>query len=100
MIIPRTSSPLCSPLIDDRQNVPTSRNRTIKLWNTLCECKHTIQDRDAHTLKNYKLKNTLTGHAGYMNTVAMSPEDSLCASRGKYGVILLWDLSRGKRLFV
>jgi WD40 repeat protein len=29
--------------------VSASRDRTIKLWNTLGECKYTIQDGDAHS---------------------------------------------------
>ncbi|OMO63452.1 hypothetical protein COLO4_32435 [Corchorus olitorius] len=35
--------------IDNRQIVSASRNRTIKLWNTLGDCKYTIQEGDAHT---------------------------------------------------
>lgn len=115
--------------IDNRQIVSASRDRTIKLWNTLGECKYTIQEGDAHTdwvscvrfspnnlqptivsaswdrtvkvwnLTNCKLRNTLMGHNGYVNTVAVSPDGSLCASGGKDGVILLWDLAEGKRLY-
>ncbi|OAY85891.1 Guanine nucleotide-binding protein subunit beta-like protein A [Ananas comosus] len=115
--------------VDNRQIVSASRDRTIKLWNTLGECKYTIQDADAHTnwvscvrfspstyqplivsgswdrtvkvwnLTNCKLRCTLTGHAGYVNTVAVSPDGSLCASGGKDGVTLLWDLAEGKRLY-
>ncbi|OWM82997.1 guanine nucleotide-binding protein subunit beta-like protein [Punica granatum] len=115
--------------MDNRQIVSASRDRTIKLWNTLGECKYTIQDGDAHTdwvscvrfspntlqptivsaswdktvklwnLTNCKLRNTLTGHSGYVNTVAVSPDGSLCASGGKDGVILLWDLAEGKKLY-
>ncbi|KAJ6295137.1 hypothetical protein OIU76_023106 [Salix suchowensis] len=59
---------------DNRQIVSASRDKTIKLWNTL-------------------------GHSGYVNTVAVSPDGSLCASGGKDGVILLWDLAEGKRLY-
>ncbi|KAK7287235.1 hypothetical protein RIF29_00388 [Crotalaria pallida] len=112
--------------IDNRQIVSASRDRTIKLWNTLGECKYTIQDSDAHSdwvscvrfspntlqptivsaswdrtvkvwnLTNCKLRNTLAGHGGYVNTVAVSPDGSLCASGGKDGVdiasIKIWDL--------
>ncbi|KAG1330599.1 putative Guanine nucleotide-binding protein subunit beta-like protein [Cocos nucifera] len=107
--------------VDNRQIVSASRDRSIKLWNTLGECKYTIQDADAHTnwvscvrfspntsqptivsgswdravkvwnLTNCKLRSTLTGHGGYVNAVAVSPDGSLCASGGKDGVALLWD---------
>uniref|UniRef100_A0A6N2KCB0 Anaphase-promoting complex subunit 4 WD40 domain-containing protein n=1 Tax=Salix viminalis TaxID=40686 RepID=A0A6N2KCB0_SALVM len=36
---------------------------------------------------------------GTVNTVAVSPDGSLCASGGKDGVILLWDLAEGKKLY-
>ncbi|KAK8914127.1 hypothetical protein KSP39_PZI023558 [Platanthera zijinensis] len=115
--------------VDNRQIVSASRDKTIKLWNTLGECKYTIQDGESHTnwvscvrfspnafqptivsgswdrtvkvwnLTNCKLRSTLTGHGGYVNTVAVSPDGSLCASGGKDGVTLLWDLSEGKRLY-
>ena len=115
--------------IDNRQIVSASRDRTIKLWNTLGECKFTIQDQDGHgdwvscvrfspntlqptivsaswdktvkvwNLTNCKLRCTLEGHNGYVNTVAVSPDGSLCASGGKDGVILLWDLAEGKMLY-
>ncbi|GAU14414.1 hypothetical protein TSUD_249540 [Trifolium subterraneum] len=111
---------------DDRYIVSASRDRTIKLWNTLGECKYTIHN--AHSdcvscvrfspnireptivsaswdstvkiwnLKNCKLRNTLVGHSGYVNTLAVSPNGLLCASGGNDGVILMWDLVEGKRL--
>ncbi|XP_057785847.1 guanine nucleotide-binding protein subunit beta-like protein [Salvia miltiorrhiza] len=114
---------------DNRQIVSASRDKTIKLWNTLGECKYTIQDGESHSdwvscvrfspdntqptvvsgswdksvkvwnLTNCKLRATLTGHTGYVNTVVVSPDGSLCASGGKDGVILLWDLSEGKMLY-
>ncbi|KAH6799166.1 receptor for activated C kinase 1C [Perilla frutescens var. frutescens] len=114
---------------DNRQIVSASRDKSIKLWNTLGECKYTIQEGDAHSdwvscvrfspdntqptvisgswdktvkvwnLTNCKLRTTLTGHSGYVNTVVVSPDGSLCASGGKDGVVLLWDLSEGKMLY-
>ncbi|PNH10939.1 Guanine nucleotide-binding protein subunit beta-like protein, partial [Tetrabaena socialis] len=50
-------------------------------------------------LTNCKLKNNLVGHTGYVNTVTVSPDGSLCASGGKDGVAMLWDLAEGKRLY-
>eukprot|EP00252_Welwitschia_mirabilis_P006021 TRINITY_DN1668_c0_g1_i2.p1 TRINITY_DN1668_c0_g1~~TRINITY_DN1668_c0_g1_i2.p1 ORF type:complete len:320 (-),score=3.04 TRINITY_DN1668_c0_g1_i2:196-1155(-) len=63
--------------------VSCSWDRTVKVWN----------------LANCKLRNTLLGHNGYVNTVAVSPDGSLCASGGKDGITMLWDLAEGKRLY-
>lgn len=113
---------------DNRQIVSGSRDRTVKLWNTLGECKYTISE-DGHTewvscvrfspnvqapvivsagwdklvkvwnLSNCKLRTNLQGHSGYLNTVTVSPDGSLCASGGKDGTAMLWDLNEGKRLY-
>ena len=111
------------------QIVSGSRDKTIKLWNTLGECKYTIHDGEGHSewvscvrfspvtsnpiivsggwdklvkvwnLTNCKLRTNLIGHTGYINTVTVSPDGSLCASGGKDGVAMLWDLAEGKRLY-
>ncbi|KAI5071923.1 hypothetical protein GOP47_0014174, partial [Adiantum capillus-veneris] len=90
--------------VDNRQIVSAARDRSIKLWNTLGECKYTIQDGDAHTgwvscvrvfpvttnpiivsgswdrsvkvwnLTNCKLRTNLSGHTGYVNSVTVSPD--------------------------
>lgn len=113
---------------DNRQIVSGSRDKTIKLWNTLAVCKYTIQE-DCHTewvscvrfspntsnpiivscgwdklvnvwnLSNCKLKTRHIGHSGYLNTVTVSPDGSLCASGGKDGNVMLWDLNEGKHLY-
>jgi len=113
---------------DNRQIVTGSRDKTIKLWNTLGECKYTIAE-DCHTewvscvrfspsttnpiivscgwdklikvwnLTNCKLRTNLTGHTGYINSVTVSPDGSLCASGGKDQTAQLWDLSEGKHLY-
>lgn len=113
---------------DNRQIVSASRDRTVKLWNTLGECKFTFSD-GAHTewvscvrfpptpsvpvfvsagwdklvkvwgSQTLRLKADLVGHTGYLNTVTVSPDGSLCASGGKDGTAMLWDLSEGKRLY-
>lgn len=51
------------------------------------------------TLNNCKLICNLIGHTGYLNTVTISPDGSLCASGGKDGTAMLWDLNEGKRLY-
>jgi guanine nucleotide-binding protein subunit beta-2-like 1 protein len=102
-----------APLPCPAQIVSGSRDKTIKLWNTLGECKYTIAEPEGHTewvscvrfspmtnnpiivsagwdklvkvfnLTNCKLKSNLVGHSGYINTVTVSPDGSLCASGGK-----------------
>jgi guanine nucleotide-binding protein subunit beta-2-like 1 protein len=113
---------------DNRQIVSGSRDKTIKLWNTLGECKFTITE-DRHTewvscvrfspntsnpiivscgwdrlvkvwsLTNCKLRFNHIGHTGYVSTVTVSPDGSLCASDGKDGKAMLWDLNEGKWLY-
>jgi len=113
---------------DNRQIVSGARDKTIKLWNTLAQCKYTIQD-ECHddwvscvrfspsnqnpiivscgwdkkvkvwNLANCKLKTNHIGHSGYLNTVTVSPDGSLCASGGKDGHVMLWDLNEGKHLY-
>jgi len=114
---------------DNRQIVSGSRDKTIKLWNTLGECKYTIDGEGSHSewvscvrfspsthnplivssgwdkvvkvwnLNNCKLRTELSGHRGYVNTVTVSPDGSLCASGGKDGTAMLWDLNEGKHLY-
>lgn len=113
---------------DNRQIVSGSRDKTIKLWNTLAQCKYTIGE-DCHqdwvsnvrfspsnanpvivsagwdkivkvwNLANCRLKTNHIGHGGYINTVTVSPDGSLCASGGKDGNAMLWDLNEGKHLY-
>jgi len=113
---------------DNRQIVSGSRDQTIKLWNTLGQCKYTISD-ECHeewvscvrfspntqnpiivssgwdrlvkvwNLTNCRLKTNHIGHHGFLNTVTVSPDGSLCASGGKDGMAMLWDLNEGKHLY-
>ncbi|XP_037927643.1 guanine nucleotide-binding protein subunit beta-like protein [Teleopsis dalmanni] len=118
----------CAFSADNRQIVSGGRDKTIKLWNTLAECKYTI-DEDGHNdwiscvrfspnlahplivsagwdrtvkvwnLTNCTLKNNLKGHNGFVNTVTVSPDGSLCTSGGKDSRALLWNLKDGKNLY-
>merc|ERR1712137_1239985 len=113
---------------DNRQIVSGSRDKTIKLWNTLGENKFTITE-DGHTewvscvrfspslsnplivscgwdrlvkvwnLNNCKLRTNLIGHTGVVYTTTVSPDGSLCASGGKDGTAMLWDVNDGKHLY-
>jgi len=112
---------------DNRQIVSGSRDKTINLWNTLGQLKYTINE-DGHTdwvscvrfspnhnqpvivsagwdklvkvwnLTTCKLRCDLKGHTGYVNSVTVSPDGSLCASGGKGGIAMLWDLNEGRHL--
>jgi len=114
---------------DNRQIVSGSRDKTIKLWNTIGECKFTIEadghtewvscvrfspstdstpvmvssgwDKNVKVwqLSNCSLKANFTGHSGYLNTVTVSPDGSLCASGGKDGKAMLWDLNESRQLY-
>lgn len=53
---------------------------------------------------DFKLKARLGGvgaggHTMYVSTIAVSPDGSLCASGGRDGIAMLWDLGEGKRLY-
>eukprot|EP00997_Jenningsia_sp_PLL12_P004317 NODE_1864_length_1047_cov_169.268537_g1515_i0.p1 GENE.NODE_1864_length_1047_cov_169.268537_g1515_i0~~NODE_1864_length_1047_cov_169.268537_g1515_i0.p1 ORF type:complete len:308 (+),score=79.75 NODE_1864_length_1047_cov_169.268537_g1515_i0:131-925(+) len=113
---------------DNRQIVSGSRDQKLKVWNTLGQCKYTISE-EGHSdwvsavrfsanpqnplivsggwdkvvkvwsLSNLKLLTNLLGHTGYVNTVTVSPDGSLCASGGKDGTAMLWDLNKGEHLY-
>jgi len=113
---------------DNRQIVSGSRDKTIRLWNTLADCKYVITD-DAHSdwvsqvrfspsakqplivsagwdklvkvwnLNNCKLRYNLAGHNGPVHASTISPDGSLCASGGKDGTAMLWDVNDGKHLY-
>jgi len=112
---------------DNRQIVSGSRDKTINLWNTLGQLKFTISE-DGHkewvscvrfspnlttplivsagwdkvvkvwNLNHCKIRTNLLGHTGYVNSVTVSPDGSLCASGGKDGTAMLWDLNEGRHL--
>jgi guanine nucleotide-binding protein subunit beta-2-like 1 protein len=113
---------------DNRQIMSGSRDNKLKVWNTLAECKFTVE-ADGHTdwvtcvrfspnttnplivsggwdkkvkvwsATNLSLVKDLLGHTGYVSTVSVSPDGSLCASGGKDGVAMLWDLNKGEQLY-
>ncbi|KAF3340074.1 Guanine nucleotide-binding protein subunit beta-like protein B [Carex littledalei] len=55
--------------------------------------------KEVWDLDNCKLRYTLTGHNGYVNAIAVSPDGSIFVSGGKDGVTLLWDVAEGKCLY-
>ncbi|KAJ8101835.1 Aldehyde/histidinol dehydrogenase [Lipomyces tetrasporus] len=113
---------------DNRQIVSGSRDKTIKLWNILAECKYTITDKGhsdwvstvrfspnpanplivsagwdklvkVWNLELAELQTDHVGHTGYINALTISPDGTLCASGGKDGSTMLWDLNESKHLY-
>jgi guanine nucleotide-binding protein subunit beta-2-like 1 protein len=110
------------------------RDKSIRLWNVIGECKATIDSpaAGAHTdwvsaiafspkmgedvavsaswdkvvkvwdcsgVGTPLLRYNLTGHTGYLNTVTVSPDGSLCASGGRDGSVHLFGLVEGRKLY-
>jgi guanine nucleotide-binding protein subunit beta-2-like 1 protein len=50
-------------------------------------------------LASCRIQTDHIGHSGYINTVTISPDGSLCASGGKDGTVMLWDLNESKHLY-
>jgi len=50
-------------------------------------------------LASCRLQTDHIGHNGYLNTITISPDGSLCASGGKDGTTMLWDLNDSKHLY-
>ncbi|KAE9416519.1 hypothetical protein Angca_002584, partial [Angiostrongylus cantonensis] len=72
-----------SPSLRDPVIVSAGWDKIVKVWN----------------LGNCRLKTNHIGHTGYVSTVTVSPDGSLCASGGKDGQAMLWDLNEGKHLY-
>jgi len=72
-----------SPSSQNPVIVSAGWDKIVKVWN----------------LANCRLKTNHIGHTGYINAVTVSPDGSLCASGGKDGNAMLWDLNEGKHLY-
>lgn len=113
---------------DNRQIVSGSRDKTIKVWNILGQCKFSLT-QNGHSswvtcvkfspqqkapmlisagydmvvkvwdLASSKLLTNLIGHTGFISSITVSPDGSLCASGGKDGTAMLWDLNKGEHLY-
>lgn len=112
---------------DNRQILSGSRDKSVKLWNTIGECKYTMENAHGDWVSCVRFSpsetvstavsagwdklvkvwdlsqggqsKALAGHTGVLHTVTVSPDGSLCASGGKDGVAMLWDLVEGKLLY-
>jgi guanine nucleotide-binding protein subunit beta-2-like 1 protein len=120
---------------DNRQIVSGSRDRSVKVWNTIAQVKVTFDEangyKEAHTdwvtcvrfapasqdanpfvvsgsadgtvkvwrLGEWGLRHTFKTDKGCVNAVCISPDGSLCASGGKYGVASLFDINEMRPLY-
>jgi guanine nucleotide-binding protein subunit beta-2-like 1 protein len=72
-----------SPNIENQVIVSCGWDKVVKIWD----------------INDCKLKIDNLGHTGYINTISISPDGSLCASGGKDGITMLWDLNENKHLY-
>lgn len=77
-----------SPNANISRVVSCGWDKLVKVWNM------NILDKN-----ECSLVSNLVGHNGYVNCVTISPDGSLCASGGKDGIAMLWDLNEGKKLY-
>lgn len=112
---------------DNRQIASGGIDRNLKIWNTVGECKFTVE-QNAHTdwvscVRFYQdiktpivvsaswdktikvwdnqtmtLKHTFVGHKSQINSLDMAPNASYLASGGKDGLAMIWNLVEGKFL--
>jgi guanine nucleotide-binding protein subunit beta-2-like 1 protein len=112
---------------DNRQIASGGRDKNLKIWNTVGECKFTV-DNNAHTdwvscVKFYHdtknpiicsaswdktikvwdnhtmtLKHTFVGHKSQINSLDIAPKANFLASGGKDGLAFIWNLVDGKLL--
>jgi len=76
-----------SPNLQNPTLVSGGWDKIVKVWS-------------AGANNSYQLAMNLVGHTGYVNSITVSPDGSLCASGGKDGTAMLWDLNEGKHLAV
>jgi guanine nucleotide-binding protein subunit beta-2-like 1 protein len=74
-----------SPEHDSPQVVSAGWDKLVKVW----DFKHTTP----------QLQVNHFGHSGCINTIAISPDGTLCASAGKDGIVMLWDLNKHRHLY-
>lgn len=74
-----------SPDAENPQVVSAGWDKLVKVW----DFKSSVPPLRANHI----------GHAGYINTVAISPDGTLCASAGKDGIVMLWDLNKHRHLY-
>jgi guanine nucleotide-binding protein subunit beta-2-like 1 protein len=86
----------CCFQADNRQIVSGSRDRTIKLWNTLGECKYTIEDQARVILVHGgDVIVRVQGHTEWVSCVRFSPNTKtpIIVSSGWDKVVKVWNLN-------
>ena len=117
----------CSFSADNRQIASGDRARNIKIWNTVGECKFTVEDEPHNdwvsavrfspdtkegilatgswdgTVKvwessSMQLKNTFVGHTNAITSLAFAQKTCYLSSGGRDGNIILWNVQKGEFL--
>ncbi|KAK7314628.1 hypothetical protein VNO77_33155 [Canavalia gladiata] len=77
------------PGASEQSVVSTSWDGTVKIWK--------LEKCGSEWKMN--MKHTLVGHDGYVEVVTVAPDGTLCASGGKDGTVLLWEVNEGVKLY-
>lgn len=114
---------------DNRHILSGGRDNKLKIWNVNGQCVYTLDRDShtdwvscvrfspvsapgaifvsggwdcvvkVWSLELFRCQYNLRGHTGYVSSVTVAPDGSLCASAGKDGLAKLWDLNRGEHLY-
>jgi WD40 repeat protein len=94
----------------DRYLIAGNRESTVEVWtidslndidkqyNSL-DKNHYLLEVDKRVIKE-RSKNTLKGHSDNVNSVVISPNDSLILSGSKDHTAILWEISSGRKLAI
>lgn len=95
------TSELSSHETNNHQCTDDNNQKTILSCGSICDRRSSLTKLlfQVWELASCRIQTDHIGHTGYINTVTISPDGSLCASGGKDGTTMLWDLNESKHLY-